>query len=410
MKRDAYSKKNNPSVDFVSRLKERGHLTYLRRNPYYNYRKYQRITIALNEFDSVKYAPLLRKFPFLIQNVDTSEVSGKPILNLSVKESLSDVHYRRHPEAEREVPIGFRSEGIDEITDAKSMQVFLEDALREIDLYDNDVNILKNRFVSPLSKIGPDFYRYYLTDTVAIDGQDCITLAFYPRNKSMFGFNGHVYVPVGDSTMFIRKVDMTVPSDINLNFVEKLYISQKFRRGADGSRLIESDDMTMELRAVPGTPVVYVRRRLAYADHDFAAVDDSLYRHAVTADSRTLRRDSLFWEQARLTAMPQAENGVGQLMQRLRKVPVYYWGEKFLKIMVSGYVNTGRDSKFDYGPVNTSVSYNTAEGVRLRAGGMTTANLSRRWFGRGYVAYGFRDHTWKYCAEAEYSFRDKEYH
>ena len=130
------------------------------------------------------------------------------------------------------------------------MQVFLEDALREIDLYDNDVNILKNRFVSPLSKIGPDFYRYYLTDTVAIDGQDCITLAFYPRNKSMFGFNGHVYVPVGDSTMFIRKVDMTVPSDINLNFVEKLYISQKFRRGADGSRLIESDDMTMELRAV----------------------------------------------------------------------------------------------------------------------------------------------------------------
>ncbi len=410
VERAAYSKKNNPAVDFVRRLKERGHLTDPRRKPYYNYRKYQRITIALNEFDSVKYAPLLRKFPFLIQNVDTSEVSGKPILNLSVKESLSDVHYRRHPEAEREVPIGFRSEGIDEITDAKSMQVFLEDALREIDLYDNDVNILKNRFVSPLSKIGPDFYRYYLTDTVAFDGQDCITLAFYPRNKSMFGFNGHVYVPVGDSTMFIRKVDMTVPSDINLNFVEKLYISQNFRRGADGSRLIESDDMTMELRAVPGTPGVYVRRRLAYADHDFAAVDDSLYRHAVTADSRALERDSLFWEQARLTAMPQAENGVGQLMQRLRKVPVYYWGEKFLKIMVSGYVNTGKDSKFDYGPVNTSVSYNTAEGVRLRAGGMTTANLSRRWFGRGYVAYGFRDHKWKYCAEAEYSFRDKEYH
>lgn len=405
-----YSKKNNPAVDFVTRLKERGHLTDPRRNPYYNYRKYQRITIALNDFDSLKYRALLHRFPFLIENVDTSEVSGKPILNLAVKESLSDVHFRREPQTEREQLLGFRSDGIDEITDQKSMQTFLNDVLREVDLYGNDVNILQNRFVSPLSKIGPDFYRYYLTDTISIDGEKCITLAFYPRNKSMFGFNGHIYVPVGDSSMFIRRVDMNVPSDINLNFVEKLYISQNYRRGDDGSRLLESDDMTMELRAIPGTPSVYLRRRVAYADHDFRPVADSLYELTVDPDSRTLERDSLFWEQARLTSMPKAESRVGMLMARLRKVPIYYWGEKFLKIMVSGYVNTGKNSKFDYGPVNTSISYNTAEGVRLRAGGMTTANLSRRWFGRGYVAYGFRDRKWKYRGEVEYSFRDKEYH
>ena len=41
---------------------------------------------------------------------------------------------------------------------------------------------------------------------------------------------------------------------------------------------------------------------------------------------------------------------------------------------------------------------------------MTTANLSKHWFGRGYVAYGFRDHRWKYSAEVEYSFNEKKYH
>lgn len=94
----------------------------------------------------------------------------------------------------------------------------------------------------------------------------------------------------------------------------------------------------------------------------------------------------------------------------MRHVPVYYWTEKTLRLLVSGYVHTGNPSKFDYGPVNTSVSFNTAEGLRLRTGGMTTANLSKRWFARGYVAYGFRDKKWKYKGEVEYSFRDKKYH
>lgn len=41
---------------------------------------------------------------------------------------------------------------------------------------------------------------------------------------------------------------------------------------------------------------------------------------------------------------------------------------------------------------------------------MTTANLSPHWFSRGYVAYGCRDHKWKYAAELEYSFNAKQYH
>lgn len=55
-------------------------------------------------------------------------------------------------------------------------------------------------------------------------------------------------------------------------------------------------------------------------------------------------------------------------------------------------------------------SYNDIEGFKLRAGGMTTANLSPHWFGRFYTAYGFGDHKWKYGVEAEYSFNDKRYH
>ena len=78
--------------------------------------------------------------------------------------------------------------------------------------------------------------------------------------------------------------------------------------------------------------------------------------------------------------------------------------------MVVGYVPTGKQSKFDIGPLNTFISGNSVEGVRLRLGGITTANLSPHWFARGYAAYGTRDRKWKYNAELEYSFNSKQYH
>ena len=62
----------------------------------------------------------------------------------------------------------------------------------------------------------------------------------------------------------------------------------------------------------------------------------------------------------------------------------------------------------DDGPVRTRVSIRS--GQRLRVGGMTTSGLSKPWFARGYVAYGTRDHRWKYKGELEYSFIDKKYH
>ena len=72
-------------------------------------------------------------------------------------------------------------------------------------------------------------------------------LSFAPRNPASFGFTGRLYVEEGDSTMFVRRLLMNVPASINLNFIEKLQISQSFTRAADGSRLKEIDDFYIEL-------------------------------------------------------------------------------------------------------------------------------------------------------------------
>lgn len=412
VRKQKYSKKNNPAVDFLNRIKGQASLTDPRRNPYYSYRKYERIVMGLNDFSVEDHQSMVRRMPELAEHVDTSEVSGKPYLSLLVKEKTSDNYYRKSPGDQKEVVEGMRAEGIDDFVDPASMRIFLEDIMREIDLYDNDITLLQNRFVSPLSRIAADFYKFYLTDTVQVDGERCIVLSFYPHNHAAFGFIGHVYVPEGDTTMFIKRVEMKIPRDINLNFIDNLYITQTFDRAADGSRLITSDEMTVELSLVGKKPGMYLSRRSAYDGHSFEAIDDSVFSGgaATTVLEDASARDDLYWSEARLTAIKPGENAVGALMQRLRGIPLYYWGEKIVKVLFSGYIMTGNPSKFDIGPVNAMMSFNSTEGTRLRLGGMSTSALSKRWFTRFYGAYGFKDHKWKYGAEVEYSFNDKDYH
>lgn len=406
-----YNKRNNPAVDFAKRLRNSADIGDPYRHDYYNYDKYERITLALNDFNPDADNFILRHYPFLKDYVDTSDVSGKPILNVSLKEKSSTINYRRKPKSLKTTVNGFKTTGIDKVGNTDNSQVYLEDILREIDLYDSDINLLQQRFVSPLSRIAPDFYKFYLTDTVAVKGDTCAVLTFYPFNRTSFGFTGHICVSLGDSAMNIRRIEMSVPREINLNFVERFYLSQTYDIAPDGTRLKTHDDLTLELAPMPGMPSLYVRRNTSYGSHSFEQPSDtSLFDHArreFQSDS-VENRSSTFWNEARLVPLSHGERNVNVMLKQLGKSKLFYYGARVLSALVQGYVPLG--DKFDYGPVNTTISFNPIEGTRFRAGGMTTAELSRRWFARGFAAYGTRDHKWKYNAEVEYSFHDKKRH
>lgn len=412
VKKQKYSIRNNPAVDFVNNLRSKAGQSDPERHPYYSYDRYERISAGINRFDPDSASVLLKRFPFLINYVDSSEIDGSPVLTLSVKESASKVGYRREPEAKKTQITGLSRTGIDEFVSQDNVQTVLDELLREINLREPDITLLRNTFVSPLSTLAPDFYRFYLVDTVAVEGIPCVSLAFYPRNRSSFGFSGHVYVEAADSLMAVRKVELTVPREINMNFVRELRVTQTFDRAPDGTQLKTLDKLLLTMQLLPGTPELYLSRNIALSDHSFEPLESEFYDRIGTTftDAEAENRDSLFWVRARQIPEQPGESRSGDLRAHLRSVPLYYWSEKILGYLFRGYVSTGDPSKFDIGPINTFASYNTLEGLRLRAGGMTTANLSRRWFGRGYVAHGFRDHKWKYGAEIEYSFVDKKYH
>lgn len=412
VKREKYSKKNNPAVEFVRRLRNSSSATDPRQEPYYSYNRYERISLGLHNFQFDSTAWLERHLPFLKNHIDTSAMTGAPVLTLSIKETASEISSRKEPHKEVELITGYRSEGIDEVVDQANMQTALADLFGEVDLFQPVVPLMQNRFISPLSAIAPDFYRFYLTDTVSIDSTRCVVLAFYPREKSSIGFTGHVYVSDEPGReLQIKRVDLHTARQIGVNFIDKLRISQTYTNASE-RRLKLTDVMEVVLEPVPGQAQLNVKRAMTFNNHSFEARPDSLFD---TLGSRLeaadfSRRETTFWHTARTDSLTHGEESVGELMEELRRNKTFLWTERILSILFQGYVKTGYDSRFDIGPVNTFASYNSLEGLRLRAGGMTTANLNDHWFGRGYVAYGFRDHKWKYSVEAEYSFNAKKYH
>lgn len=210
--------------------------------------------------------------------------------------------------------------------------------------------------------------------------------------------------------MFIKRVSMGVPHDINLNYVDRMSILQDFERAPDGSRLKVKDHVEISMRIISSLPELFARRETYYRDHNFERPQAGVLNNKAekTVGGNATFMPDEFWQEYRPAESRATAASMASLMQRLRGSKLFYWAEQVVVAMVNGYVPTGRVSKFDIGPLNTMISGNSLEGVRLRLGGMTNVNLSRHWFARGYVAYGTRDKKFKYMGSLEYSFTPKK--
>ena len=88
-------------------------------------------------------------------------------------------------------------------------------------------------------------------------------------------------------------------------------------------------------------------------------------------------------------------------MTVLKNVPAFKRTMGALTLLFAGYKNIG--PYFEIGPVSTFYSFNPVEGFRLRFGGRTTTNFSKRIYFESYGAYGFKDHKPKYYLGTTYS-------
>ncbi|MDR1523690.1 MAG: DUF5686 and carboxypeptidase regulatory-like domain-containing protein [Tannerella sp.] len=410
--KERYSKKDNPAVAFARNVIARRNLNDPHNHDYFSYDTYEQRMFAFDDFDveQARRNWMYKQVDFIFDYVDSTSVRGRTILPLYNEEIIENYFYRKSPHAERKVVGGTKRAGIIEIISEEGVKQFVDEAFQDVDIFRDNIPLFLNRFVSPLSSIGPDYYKYYLLDTVPVDNELCMDLGFAPFNSESFGFVGHLYVTL-DSTYFVKKVNLNIPRDINLNFIGEMSIEQEYIRTDDGTRILTKNDIALVFKLNRKMKGSYARRVALHRNHSFEKPQDMAVfeEKAPVMESEGARRQTdAFWNEAREGADEIQRTSVERMMEQLREVPFFYWSEKAINILVNGYVQTSEtNSLFEFGPANTFISGNALEGARLRLGGTTTVNFSRRFFMDGYLAYGLKDHKLKGDAILEYSFNNK---
>jgi len=409
-----YRRKDNPAVELMRKVIAAKKKANIKHHDYYHYNNYQKITLGLNDINPLALDKgLFKKFPWLADQVEVSSFNDKLVLPLTVDETVTEHYYRKNPKKEKAVIIGQKSSGVNDLFQTGGiLTTVMRDVFSDVDIYDDYILLLRHKFSSPIGRDAIQFYRYYISDTVYVGNDRCILVDFTPNNIQDFGFRGQIYI-VNDSSYQVKRCELTIPQSGDVNWVEGMQCMQEFTQQDNGEWLLTVDDMIVELMVTDFIAKAFVTRTTRLSDFSFDPIDKKLLRGGEREIARgSKNHDDAFWEQHRQVEFTKSERQMGSFLNHIEQLKGYKAAIFVLKALAENYLETGtrqRPSRFDVGPLNSVISQNFYDGLRLRPTGQTTAYLNPRLFWKGYYAYGFRHREHYYSTEVTYSFRDCEY-
>ena len=411
-KRQRYSRKNNPAVELMKKVVAAKKRTDLQNHDYYQYNKYQKLTLALNDItpamlDSGKLA---RK-QWLVNQIEPCHYNNKLILPISVDETVSQKIYRKSPRDEKTIIKGISNTGINELIQTGDIiTTAMHDVFTDVNIYDDQIRLLQYPFTSPIGDDAIAFYRYYIEDTVYVDHDLCFHLSFLPNNQQDFGFRGQLYV-LADSSYQVKRCEMTIPKRSDVNFVENMKVTQEFTRLPNGEWVLSVDDMFTELKVASFMQQFAVIRNTRLTDYAFDELPRQLFKgkKKEVKDVNAMMQGDDFWAQYRQVELTKSESSMDEFLRGLEQTRGFKYLIFGLKAFIENFVETGTPSKVDIGPINTMISQNFIDDVRLRFSAQTTANLDSNLFLSGYVARGLGSKKTYYRGDVIWSFNKKEY-
>ena len=411
-KRSRYSRKNNPAVELMKKVIAHKKRTDLHNRDYYQYQKYQKLTLALNDVKpSMLEQPRFKKFPWLINQVEASEETGKLVLPISVEETVLQYNYRRKPRSEKTIIKGQKSAGINDFFQTGDMlNTITKDIFTDVNIYDDQVRLLQHPFTSPIGSGAISFYRFYIEDTLKVDRDSCIHLHFLPNNQQDFGFRGDLYI-LKDSSYQVKRCELILPNQTDVNFVEDLKIIQEFTKLPTGEWVLTVDDMVVQMVIYDFIQKGVAIRTTRLSDYAFDSIPPQRFRgkKKMVMDPDARMQDDSFWLQNRKVRLTRSEDSMDEFLNAMRRTRGFGWVMAALKILIENFIETSQHSKIDLGPVNTVVSSNFIDGIRMRVGAQTTANLSPHFFWKGFVARGWKSKKNYYSSLFTWSLNKKKY-
>jgi hypothetical protein len=356
----------------------------------YEYESYNKLEFDLNNISQeFKKRKMLKPIKFIFDNIDTTNKNEKPFLPLFITETLSNYYYRKDPKERKEVVKASKISGVQN----SSISQFLGDMYLNLNIYDNSIILFSKGFASPVSDNGLLFYKYYLIDSMFIDNHRCYQIQFKPKRKQEFCFEGNMWI--ADTTFAIKRLEMSIATDANINFINGLSVVQDYEF-IDTVWMLHKDKLVIDFSVKDNTMGIYGRKTTSYKNFVINKPwDDTFYskENDLIVDDAALQKDNAYWKSVRHDTLTKNEAAIYKMVDTIQTLPVYRTWVDVVTLLISGYKTIGY---FDLGPYSSLVSFNSIEGLRLRFGGRTSMAFSEWYEINGYIAYGFKDNEYKY--------------
>jgi hypothetical protein len=357
-----YRNKGNPAVELIQKVID--HKKENRGGAYLQYEQYERMGLSLfNLPQKLVESKFFSQYKFMLDTVQ-----GQTFLPVLLEEKLYDV-YRK-----KQVQKAYKGVNIMQFIDTAGVKLYVNQFYgREIDIYENNVFILAYQFLSPISDNAPNFYKFFITDTV--DNQ--VQLTFTPRTKGDLLFEGKLKVSL-DGHYAVTACELRLNRQINVNFVRSFDVSLNFKPQLDGRYLLTQSEVKADFGVTKKGWGIFGNRTVVYRNYR----NDSV---------RVLTPASGF------DTLSKGQAQVYAKLYKLEQMPSYkrtIWG---LTTLTSGYADIG---PMQIGPLPQALSFNAQEGLKPEIGFRSTPKLDSTFYFEGFFAYGTRDHRLKYSAIA----------
>lgn len=395
--RPRYKNRGNEAVELIRQVIAHKEQNIGPSNQGITFRQYEKLNLSVsipNELRSK--SSLLRKFPFLAKTADTVLQPGKTLVPVFMQEKLSQHTRKEQADKDKVKFLDSKESRIDQYLDEDGIDQYLERIYQPIDIYDHDIGLGGQKFLSPVASLAPEFYKYFIIDTLKQDKMPVVHLMFSPRNKQDILFMGELYISL-DGRYAVQHASLFINKEINLNWVKDLQIKVSYAPAPDGKYHISKSVMAMDLGLFKGKYSIFGEKTIFNNDYKTGMVVQELEDAPVPGTNEGKKLP--FSRPEELSALEKsAYKNIDSLKQSSRFKTIM----GFTAFVLSGYQKVGF---IDIGPVGSFYSFNHVEGRRFRISGRTNDDFSQKVVLEGHLAYGLRDEQWKYALGATYSFK-----
>ena len=266
-------------------------------------------------------------------------------------------------------------------TQEENKQIFeklMSNAFFHINVYQNTLMLFDKEAISPLSNIGNAFYRYIIADSLVVENAKQYVVEFRSLNPKQLAFNGHMYID--SSSLALTHIEMELPTSANLNYVQRLKITQQFKYNAILNRWLPNAGLysvalsqQFKIAQIQHPTALFLQIKQRFSDVELDASSN-------------------------FAGSSHSTESLNKHLDNFNQTPLMRTARWIADVVLTGNARFG---KIDIGKVYNVARITQPEGLNLTLPFRTNERLWLNSSVGGSIGYGFKNQQWVYSGFAE---------